>query len=257
MFKNDLFIGKLVVITGGSGGIGEVIVNSFSKLGAKVCILDIQQPSYALPKGSEFISCDFNQEESVLGIISIITTRFGEISYLINNARSASKTLPLNENIECFKETCNVGVMVPLLLSQSFIKSGNLHNSLRAIVNISSIASKNVSTESASYHIAKAGIDSLTRYLAVWGGEFGVRVNSVAPGFIVQSRHIEKYLSDENKEYRSLAEKGHPLKKVGTSEDIANIVVFLCSELASFINGQTIIADGGLCLRDGWCQLNC
>ena len=109
-----------------------------------------------------------------------------------------------------------------------------------------------VSLEDAAYHVVKAGLASVSRYLAVYGGPHGVRVNTVVPGFIVQDEHQQRFSRGSNSDFRSRAEAIHPLRRVGTSDDVADAVAFLCSPAAKFITGQEIVVDGGLTVQDGW-----
>ncbi len=118
------------------------------------------------------------------------------------------------------------------------------------IINISSISGRYISSESPSYHMAKAGLIQMTRYLAKHAGPLGIRTNAVAPIFIVQDEHIPKYTSQENKNYKEFAEKCHPLGLIGKSSDITKAIMFLSSDAAYFINGEILYLDGGLTLQD-------
>jgi NAD(P)-dependent dehydrogenase (short-subunit alcohol dehydrogenase family) len=100
--------------------------------------------------------------------------------------------------------------------------------------------------------MAKAAIENMTRYIAKHGGKYNIRMNAIAPGFIVQDEHLERFYSDDNVAFRTIANEIHPLKSIGNSDDIANMVLFLSSEKSKFINGQTIIIDGGLTIQDSW-----
>ena len=88
----------------------------------------------------------------------------------------------------------------------------------------------------------------MTRYMSMQAGSYGVRVNAILPGFIVQDEHKERYYQKDNLDYRNVAEFAHPLKKVGNSDDIANTVLFLSSSDSNYINGQCITIDGGVSL---------
>lgn len=115
-----------------------------------------------------------------------------------------------------------------------------------AIAFVSSICGELVAAdESVSYHAAKAGLEQLTRYLAVTLGPQGVRANAVQPGFIVQDEHQARYAQDDNARYRRLSEAAHPLGYVGTSLDVAQAASFLLSPQARFITGQVLRVDGG------------
>lgn len=119
-----------------------------------------------------------------------------------------------------------------------------------SIVNIGSIAAFMACHESPIYHVAKGGLLQMTRYLAVEAGPYGVRVNAVLPGFIVQDEHLTRYASANNERYREIAEFSHPLRRVGSAEDVSNAVLFLCSSGAHFISGQTVVVDGGLSIQE-------
>ena len=192
----------------------------------------------------------------ITGLIDEITTTYGDIDVLVNNARAKDNALPLHETLENFTANVDIGLLAPLLASQSFVNhiksTSSRHRQGSVIINISSIAASSVSKESASYHIIKAGLESLTRYLAVYAGDSGVRVNAIAPGFIVQDEHEKRFMSASNRDYKEMAESAHPLKTVGNSQDVANVSIFLASNASRFITGETISVSGGLNLRDNW-----
>jgi 3-oxoacyl-[acyl-carrier protein] reductase len=122
----------------------------------------------------------------------------------------------------------------------------------RSIINISSTSARYISAESASYHTTKAALESLTRYLAVYAGKYNVRVNAIAPGFIVKDEHRERFNSKDNDAYRSTALAVHPVGRIGSIDDVANMVAFLLSHASTFMTGQTLAIDGGLTLKDGF-----
>lgn len=119
-----------------------------------------------------------------------------------------------------------------------------------SVIFISSICAQAISGGTVSYHVAKAGLEHLCKYLAVQLGHKGIRVNSVRLGFIVQEEHLERFYGDENIDYRELSEKIHPLKRIGNVKDVIGAVSFLHSENASFITGHILNVDGGLSLQE-------
>lgn len=118
------------------------------------------------------------------------------------------------------------------------------------IIYISSILSQVIGPESVGYHVAKAGLDNLTRYLAERAGPMGIRVNAVQLGWFIKDKDKECYKEEKNKAYRDIVEATNPLKRVGTSEDLLNAILFLGSHKARFITGQNICIDGGVTIRD-------
>lgn len=245
------------MISGGSRGLGRTLAEQFLSYSAHVIILDIIEPEPSLYNDVEFFKIDFNDIGAIEKFVSEHSEIFRSIDMLVNNARGARVKSGLEETAKSLQDKFAVGVTTPMLLAQAFINARAFEQKKPGtIVNISSISAQRVSDEPAGYHIAKAGIESLTRYLAVHGGKYQVRVNAVAPGFIVQPQHLDRYYSKDNEDYRRKAESAHPIVGVGFAQDVANLVMFLSSEMAKFMTGQVLVLDGGLGLRDGWAQAN-
>ncbi|NQV49890.1 MAG: SDR family oxidoreductase [Candidatus Marinimicrobia bacterium] len=251
---------KRVIVTGAGRGIGKNIALKFAESGYKVILVDndekrLQSVSTECQERGlkvEYYCLDLQIVQDIEKMLSRLFKKYRKIDALVNNARGGSRTAPLAETEDNWQLTMDVSIKAPLFLAQSYIEEMWKAKSTGCIVNISSIASTMVGQESTAYHLAKSALDNLTRYLAVHGGPKGVRVNAVRPGFIVQDEHRERFSSEANLEYRKMAESCHPLQKVGKSDDIANVVQFLCSESASFVTGQVITVDGGLSIRDQW-----
>lgn len=253
------FADKVVLITGAARGIGKTIATSFGKAGAQVVIADLNRSSAeatvnelrALSIAVEYFSVDLAQKGEPERLVEAVARRFGRLDVLINNARGGSR-LDLNEEAEDnWDLALTVGLRAANFASRAALPLMQA-NGGGAIVNISSIAAQLVTCESASYHAAKAGLMQLTRFLAVNAGPKNVRVNAVLPGFIVQDEHQARFYGTANVDYRTRAEGCHPLGRVGSSGDVAQTVLFLCSEDARFITGQAIVIDGGFSLRDAW-----
>jgi NAD(P)-dependent dehydrogenase (short-subunit alcohol dehydrogenase family) len=256
VFERSLFSGQRVVVIGAARGIGKVIGETFLDHGADVVGVDVFSSKTATNSRFPILKRDVSDLAVSTDLIEEILGTYGDITILINNARAKDGAAPLHDTLENFTSNVDVGLLAPLLISQSFIKhiiSKPSHAvSGGVIINISSIAASTISRESASYHIIKAGLESLTRYLAVYAGESGVRVNAIAPGFIVQDEHKERFMSASNSSYKEMAESVHPLNTVGNSQDVANVSLFLASNASRFITGETICVSGGLNLQDNW-----
>ncbi len=256
VFQNDLFSGRRVVVVGAARGIGRAIGETFLHHGADVVGVDAFPSKPETNPRFSIMKRDVSDYAVITGLIDEITTTYGDIDVLVNNARAKDNALPLHETLENFTANVDIGLLAPLLASQSFVNhiksTSSRHRQGSVIINISSIAASSVSKESASYHIIKAGLESLTRYLAVYAGDSGVRVNAIAPGFIVQDEHEKRFMSASNRDYKEMAESAHPLKTVGNSQDVANVSIFLASNASRFITGETISVSGGLNLRDNW-----
>ncbi|MBR1736928.1 MAG: SDR family oxidoreductase [Firmicutes bacterium] len=218
-----MFKDKVAVITGGASGIGKCISEEFSKSGANVCVID-------KVKGDHYVG-DISDKETLEAFSKYVINRYGHIDYLVNNA------LPLMKGIdECtyeeFEYALSVGVTAPFYLSKLFMPHFGTGGS---IINISSSRDRMSQSQTESYTAAKGGIAALTHALAVsLAGR--VRVNSISPGWIDTSCKV----------YNGADAFQHPAGRVGAPLDIANMVMFLCSEKAGFITGENICIDGGM-----------
>ena len=218
-----MFKGKVAVITGGANGIGKCIAEEFKKNGAQVAVID-KAP------GEHFVG-DIADKNVLGAFVESVIKEYGHIDYLINNA------LPLMRGIEeCsyeeFQYAMSVGITAPFYLAKLFMPYFNDGSS---IINISSSRDRMSQPQTESYTAAKGGIAALTHALAVsLAGK--VRVNSISPGWIDTTYRI----------YDGADAVQQPAGRVGNPLDIANIVLFLCSDNAGFITGENICVDGGM-----------
>ena len=225
------FTGKKVVITGGSRGIGRKIAEGFKNKGAQIAVIDKVDNNleYEL-----FYKGDVSEENVLISFSNLVLQKFGKIDYLINNACLSKKGLWSDCDFNDFNYVLKVGVAAPYMLTKLFVENFNPGS---AIVNISSTRAKMSQPDTESYSAAKGGISALTHAMAIsLSGK--VRVNSVSPGWINTSEKCENICKSDYAQ--------HPVKRIGAVADIANIVLFLCSEESSFINGENITIDGGM-----------
>ena len=218
-----MFTDKVVVVTGGAKGIGKTIAEEFRKEGAHACIIDrLPNDYYVGDLADQTVLEDFARK---------VLADYGHLDYLINNA------LPLMKGIDqCSYEEFNyalrVGVTAPFYLTKLFtpyLAPG------AAIVNISSSRDRMSQPQTESYTAAKGGIAALTHGLAVsLAGK--ARVNAISPGWI----------DTEGTVYTGPDATQQPVGRVGNPMDIANMVLFLCSDRAGFITGENICIDGGM-----------
>lgn len=217
------FQGKVAIITGGAQGIGKCIAEEFLRHGAAVMVID-KSP------GQHFVG-DISDKDVLEKFVQEAVERYGHIDYLINNA------LPLMKGIdECtyeeFAYAMAVGVTAPFYLAKL---CAPYFNQGGAIINISSSRDRMSQPQTESYTAAKGGIAALTHALAVsLAGK--VRVNSISPGWIDTS----------GQEYNGPDAGQQPVGRVGNPQDIANAVMFLCSDKAGFITGENLCIDGGM-----------
>ena len=218
----EAFANKVVVITGGAGGIGKCIAEEFRKQGAQVCVIDTAP-------GGHFVG-DIGNQAVLEAFAGEVIKKYGRVDVLVNNAPPAF--LGIGEcSYEQFQQALAVGVTAPFYLSKLFapwFAEG------ASIINISSSRDRMSQPQSESYTAAKGGISALTHALAVsFAGK--VRVNSVSPGWIDTAWRV----------YEGPDAFQQPAGRVGNPLDIANMVLFLASDKAGFITGENICIDGG------------
>lgn len=255
--KEKKFTNKVAVITGGGRGIGKIIAQTLGLEGARVVIVDIDRKKTEATIDElrrkniqvESLCIDLSRKGIPQKMIRSVVQRYGSIDILVNNARAGKHTTLFTETEESWEQGLSVTLKAAFFASQEGIvqmaKTGG-----GSIVNISSIEAHLVGHDSPVYHIAKAGILQMTRYLAVYAGKYNVRVNALNPGFIVQDEHRARFHRKDNARYRSIASFCHPLGRVGVSGDVAAAVTYLCSPQAAFVTGQCFAVDGGLSLHE-------
>lgn len=217
------FKDKVVVVTGGANGIGKCIAEQFAKNGSQVCVID------KVP-GNHYVG-DIADKCVIESFVKYIADNYGRVDYIINNALPIMKGID-DCSYEDFQYALSVGVAAPFYLVKllrPYLTQG------ASIINISSSRDRMSQPQTESYTAAKGGIAALTHALAVsLAGK--ARVNSISPGWI-DTQYVE---------YEGADALQQPVGRVGNPMDIANMVLFLCSEKAGFITGENICIDGGM-----------
>ena len=217
-----MFQDKVIVITGGAGGIGKCIAEEFQKQGAHVCIIDTAE-------GNHYVG-DIGNRETLENFARTVIDRYGRVDVLVNNAPPAFIGID-KCSYQQFQQALSVGVTAPFYLSKLFAP---YFAKGASIINISSSRDRMSQPQSESYTAAKGGIAALTHALAVsFAGK--VRVNSISPGWIDTDYVV----------YEGPDAIQQPAGRVGNPLDIANMVLFLASDKAGFITGENICIDGG------------
>lgn len=218
-----MFENKVAVVTGGAKEIGKCICREFEKTGARVCTIDLDDNPY--------FEGDISDEAALCRFAEKVIAEYGHVDFLVNNAKPLFKGID-SCTWEEFNYALRVGVSAPFRLTQLFLP----HFAEGAsVVNISSSRDRMSQPFSESYTAAKGGIAALTHAMAVsLSGK--VRVNSISPGWIDTDFTV----------YHGPDAVQHPAGRAGNPMDIANMVLFLCSDKAGFITGENICIDGGM-----------
>lgn len=238
--------GATVIVTGGAGGIGEAITRAFVAQGARVGVLDLdvargEALAEALSPSVEFIRCDVTDIPALQAAIEQVRGRFGPIGILINNAAHDERHATLEVTEAYWDDRMAVNLKHQFFASQAVLPD-MIASKKGAIVNLGSCSWIIGQGGMPAYTASKSAVLGLTRSLARDFGEQGVRVNAVAPGWIMTERQLELWVTPETEKdiYANQC-----IKRPLVPDDIARVVVFLSSEDASAITNQHYVVDGG------------
>jgi NAD(P)-dependent dehydrogenase (short-subunit alcohol dehydrogenase family) len=246
------FAGKTVVVTGGGNGIGRTMATKFAESGARVVIADVDQAAGEalaadLGRGcARFVRCDVGAEADVAGLVAAALEFGGSVDVLINNAAILDSAHFLELSPEDFDRVLRVNLRGAFLAGQAAarqmvaqVESGGQPG---CVVNLSSVNAVFALPDHVAYSISKGGISQLTKAMALSLAKYKIRVNAIGPGSI-NTAMLRQVMADEDVRRRILSRT--PLGRLGEAEEIAAVALFLASNAASYITGQTIYADGG------------
>jgi glucose 1-dehydrogenase len=244
--------GKVAIVTGASSGIGQGIAKRLGCEGARIIVDYVGTPEGAeeteraikeAGSDGEIVKADITKMEDVQKLVDTAWERFGAADILVNNAGMERKSAFVDTPESDYDQVMAVNLRGPFFLTQAFVR--RLRDTKRPgrIVNISSVHEDMVFPGFATYCCSKGAMRMLMRDLAMELGPLGITVNNVAPGAIATP--INKTLLENKPELNALL-ANIPLGRLGTTEDVAGLVAFLCSDDASYITGSTFVVDGGL-----------
>ena len=241
--------GKTAVITGPGRGIGKAIAMKLASLGANIVINDIPSSDYADQTCGEIkalgVDCivvkgDVRNSGDVAALIKAATDKFGRIDIFVNNAGVTRDGLMLRMSEEDWDLVLDINLKGAFNCIKAVARP-MMKQRGGSIINIASVVGEMGNAGQANYSASKAGLIGLTKTTAKEFASRGIRCNAVAPGFI-SSDMTDKLSDDVKKEYFNAI----PLGEFGTTEDVANVVAFLASDMSGYVTGQVINVDGGL-----------
>ncbi len=238
--------GKVAIVTGAAALLGSAIVRAFVQAGARVVAVDIDAVRGAavaadVGAGCRFVACDIASDDALDALVAGTLRTEGRIDFLINNAVVYGDA-GLNAARADWLDTLNVNLVSGAMLVQKTADALAAHGG--AIVNMGSVGGKFGAAGRALYPAAKAAILQLTRNQAATLAPRGVRVNSVSPGW-TWSDALSRMTNGDRARADRVGAPMHPLGRVGDGDDVAQVVLFLCSDAARFVTGADIPVDGG------------
>lgn len=248
------FSNKVVAVTGSSKGLGNTIVKRFFKAGAKVAVCGLAKdysPDVLIDIAGEEqlrifgMAADLTDVKQIKAFIDGTVNKFGQIDILINNAGIFSNIPSLEVTEENWDRTFDVNIKNYFFTSQYFAKHVVERKGTGVICNTSSVQAEYIISGCVAYTASKAAVNAMTKCLAKEFGKMGIRVNSIGPGSFPSDLNREKY--SDPKVLKALQDR-LPLSRQGTQDEIANGVLFLASEEASYVTGQILYVDGGFLL---------
>ena len=244
--------GKVVVVTGASRGIGREIAIAFSREGARVAAVartgsDLQDTVDQMNAEGRAaaVECDVTDVDQVVEMVDQVTEVLGNVDVLVNNAGQRQDFARVVEiDIGEWRRVIEATLSSVFYVSQS-VSRRMIERRTGSIVNIASIAGPVAFGRMAAYCAAKSGVIALTKVMATDWAEFGIRVNSIAPGWIESPMNVELRTDPDNRELLESIKAQTLMGRFGATTDIANAALYLAGETASYVTGETLTVDGG------------
>lgn len=247
------FQGKVVVVTGAAAGIGRATALAFARMGAAVVVVDIASRGKDVVEEIEqqggtavFSRTDVSRDGAVKQMVNKICQRFGGIDVLVNNAGIAREGSVLEVSLDQWQEVLGVNLTGSYICAKycvpEMVKRGG-----GTVINVSSVQGLATEQDNAAYSASKGGLIALTKSMALDLAPDNIRVNCVCPGAI-ETEKVKQVLAgypDPQEAYRQWSDL-HALRRMGQPEEVASVIMFLASDLASFVTGAVVTVDGGM-----------
>lgn len=242
---------QIVLVSGGSRGIGRAIAQGFAERGAKVVITGrekatLDQAAEEMGAGVQAIVCDVAQRDSIVACAAQAIERFGHVDTLVNCAGVNRRKPAIEVSEEDYDFVTDINLKGAFLMSQE-IGRAQLERGSGSQINIASLNTDRPLKNVLPYAMSKAGMGQMTRGLALEWGPRGVRVNAIAPGFILTDLTKKLWSHPVMQQWN---QANTPQQRLGTPQDMVGAAIFLASPAAAFITGQTLYVDGGF--TAGW-----
>ena len=248
---------QVAIVTGGASGIGGATSRRLAEEGAKVLVADVNMPAAETNAAkirdaggiAEVLKADVGRHDDIRGMVQAAVERWGRLDILVNNAYSPTHGAG-GTAVTVTEEDWDIGM--GLLVKSIFLATKYAVPEMQKggggnIINIASVHGLLMAPEKLVYEAGKSAVIGMTKQMATDFGPLGIRVNAICPGHIVTERLQEQW--DANPSGLKFFDDQYLLRKVGRPVDIANAIVFLCSDEASFITGHALFVDGGLTVQ--------
>jgi 3-oxoacyl-[acyl-carrier protein] reductase len=251
------FEGKVAIVTGASTGLGPVMARMIAEEGGKVVLAArrlelVEQAAGEIGEAAVAVKADVTQEADVAAMVEAAMSRWGQVDVMMNNAAAPGKDLYVWENtLENWNATLATDVTAAFLCSREVLRRSMIERKTGVILNFSSSAGWRGLPRKSHYTVAKAGLRALTKVIAMEAGPYGVRCNCVVPGIITTElfrNYVHRIAGEQNVDDAAIEGQltAHlPLKRMSTPEDVARFALYLASDDARTITGQSMNVDAG------------